>query len=282
MNIVDLNVKEIKVTRAVQNLFGPVGNVDSEQNFITKRGLPSPLPVMLTEGKYYLVGEFAWMQALRNLKWTETIPCRVVEPAANINIHYVILASLRKPVPEVVIDKKGRVIGGMCYVVHSLTDALTEEERPTNIDVGIDLKLKADPISAYRNLYYDEPEVVCRVANGEMGISVYSRIKAVPLSTRLALVRSKTGKISRRHVDKFLRGEIRTDPLTVTEGDTVLVKVKDVFSLWSQNGGETAVPGNTPHLRKALDCLRRVDASTMSDIDYDLADQIRVEIENVL
>lgn len=201
-----LNVQVEKIIEDpdVPNIRGPlVGDTVELQESIKIRGVEEPLWVRPgREGFYYLIDGHRRLAAVRIIGLNE-IPVLIKDIEPSQGIELMLTADMREKQPHIVLDKNGRVVGGLCWAFH-----YEIEGGKRQIDIAAARGVTADVVGAYNSLYEDLTEVKQAVANGRLAITVYSLFKHSSWEFKTYLMSRK--KLSARSVRK----EIRDWPIT--------------------------------------------------------------------
>lgn len=284
--LISLHLNEIKFnSELVPRLYGrDRGTADVEQ-IISEIGITSPLGVIYIAGEYHLVDSIPVYRALVKMKWNEPIPCLL--KLKNVHegnlISYMILAAKGEKIPDVVLNKDGDIIGGLTWACHQLTDARDEQDREPNYTVATKLGVTPDIVGAYRSLWYEDDAIVRRVADGDMAITVYSRLKTTPLDVRLKLVESKSGQISRRVVDAYLRsGDL---PIRGGgENGRVVVNAESLFTILldKQQSDGFSTYSTIKQMLKDIKGINPIDCDNDGFIELNLLLELQQEINSLI
>jgi len=181
---------------------GPVGETTDLQESMRAHGIREPLqvrPAPDKEGYYYRISGARRQAAARALDW-KMVPAIVDEDVDPAEVRRLMMATeVRKEHPPIVLDKTGRVIGGLCLAVYEEIEAGRLRQ-----DLAPAMGVTADLVGAYYQLYLEDSGLSRRVGDGDMSISAYSLVKHSPPEVRNYLAQ-KRGRISASYVRDTLR-----------------------------------------------------------------------------
>ena len=166
------------------NIRGPlVGDTTELQESMRHRGIEDPLWVRPAaygkdvediddEGPYYILIDGRRRLTAAKAIGLEEVPCllKVVDEEEAIDL--MLTADMRKKQPPIVLDKEDNVVGGLCWAFYRQVAAGKEMK-----DIALTRGVRADIVGAYVSLHDDLPELHRAVANGRLGITVYSLCK---------------------------------------------------------------------------------------------------------
>jgi len=198
----------------------------------------------------------------------ETIPCIIKDiPDHQVNT-YQLLDITRSDLPAVVI-RNGEIVGGqmvgVCREVRGYELPNGDMAPPKdNALVALETGLTADVVGAFVALCDEPLWLLDRVANGDLAITVYSRMKSKPEDFK-AKVLEKPGHISMAYVRDCIAKWNNGDVVEAQDGDVVEAQDGDVevselprtvadFNDGFQDGERSA----SPLLQKALGMLRQI------------------------
>lgn len=175
---------------------------------VKEHGILEPLLVRPSgiDGIFYLVCGGRRFAAATSLKLDE-VPVRI-QPIADREVNtYQLLDVTRSELPIVVV-RYGQIIGGqvvgVCRQVHGYTtesgEVVPGEDR---MKVAITINQPADIVGAMVALCEEPIELVERVANGDLAISVYSRMKGQPWELKAKII-EKGGQITMDYVRNMI------------------------------------------------------------------------------
>lgn len=252
------------------NIRGEVRNTADLQAAMGQGNFLEQFPIKVIrhpdkEGKYLSWDGARRLTAARMIGLEEvTVLVSDITPAEALQRQLSVLLSKDQPV--VVLNKNNQVVAGICWAVHQLTEA----ERLSNVSVAQSMGEKPDTISAYRSLF-DEPlaEMKQRVANGDIGITVYSRLKHQSEEVKLAVLR-KSGTISRAYVDNMLRSLKSGGLRSVEETETAVDYSGKPETVRFDNKGVNV----TAVLQRVKGLLRAAVGYDLKEVDYLILDEI--------
>lgn len=256
--------------RLLPNIRGDVRNTADLQAAMRQENFLEQFPIKVIphpekEGKYLSWDGARRLTAARMIGLKKvTVLVSDLTPSEALQRQLSVL--LRKDQPVVVLNKQNEVVAGICWAVNQLTEA----ERLSNVAVAQSMGEKPDTISAYRSLF-DEPlaKMKQRVANGDIGITVYSRLKHQSEEVKIAVLR-KAGTISRAYVDNVLRS-LKNGGLRAVEVEETAV-ANDAQPETVRFGSETV--NVTAVLQKVQGLLRTAVGGELKEVDYLVLDEI--------
>lgn len=178
---------------------GPIHNTTDLQAMIKENGLIQPLTVEEDNGRFYLVAGYRRRHALKQLGETYA-PCYIRRSDDQFSLRALAAANRFEPQPELILDENDNPIGGLAYVIYLEKDATQAK----NYELGESLGVKPDTIGAYLSIIDEFPAMHKRFADGDIAITVYSRIKSQPLEIKEYILRKK-GVISIGYVRDVLK-----------------------------------------------------------------------------
>lgn len=117
-------------------------------------------------------------------------------------------SDIKEPLPHVVVDKQGCVVGGKAWLVRQMVRGGAGKH-----EVAASLSVTLDEVSAYLNLHSEEESTLSAVATGKLPFSGYCRVKYKSPEFKKRLVEPATEgkKVSIRNVLKAIADD---DPVS--------------------------------------------------------------------
>ena len=225
-----------------------------------RNGQEQPLWVRpAPDGKFYLMDGYRRRHALNSIG-AETAFVLVKDATDDEVARFMMISDLKRPQPDVVLNKEGEIIGGRAWSAMQISQRLGLK----NYEIA-DLLTDSTPniVGAYLALFDESVEVRRAVAEGAMAITTYSLLRRKSDELKQAMIekaeRSKNGKVSAGTVRKAIR---------------------------QSSGVEGAMPyigvsGLTQKLNEFLSFVRTAQAIE-SPADIDSAERIIARLEELL
>jgi uncharacterized ParB-like nuclease family protein len=196
----NVQVSDIIESESTPNMRGPeIGDTVDLQASIREIGIEEPLWVSATDdGKFFLIEGRRRLAAARRVG-LEEVPVLVKDVDEMKFIDLMLTADMRKKQAPIVLDRKDRVVGGLCWAFYKQVEAGRRK-----IDIALARGVPTDTVGAYCALYDDFPEMKRAVARGRIAITVYALMKHSDKVFKAYILRKK-GNITARVVRKAIK-----------------------------------------------------------------------------